>query len=447
MSFLKSSANSSTTKRVQSLTTQFFTQVIKLEQEISNKTYTAETLDELTQFYAQCVEYYDSIQDNIASYFIYKIQDILATKKSLKLLIQENAKALNNSHASELNRSRDQSSQQEEPGSAGLSSGQNNSFLSGNNNNSQYKVTVSSPNLDTEHDVITEAHEESSDEEEAAAKYNKRRVTKMPANLNMRDSISTLKNKKQKYFSLELKMRNEKANVKQNLNDVLENFGGSSKDNDSVVKGDISSQKKRMQEKLARKKKDNLANYTQNMTGFLRSENFDDNKNMESFLKGLDDEESFLPPSSNNFEGNAFTNSNIQDLTPMKQKNLTVQNGGENGENVAFTFSPEKSRVDTENIEGGSDKNQEEGEMIFKEEEEQPEAIPVANEAEEVTQSEETASPGFENENAIGEKGLESAQQQQEEAVVEEANEKKAEEVQERQEENVVAVVAAVESQ
>ena len=126
------------------------------------------------------------------------------------------------------------------------------------------------------------------------------------------------------------------------------------------------------------------------MTGFLRSnlrffegvligilgENFEDNKNMESFLKGLDDEESFLPPSSNNFEGNGFTNSknkwkffsyinigNIQDLSPMKQKNLTVQN--ENGDNVAFTFSPEKSRVDTENIEGGSDKNQEEGEMIF----------------------------------------------------------------------------------
>ena len=43
-------------------------------------------------------------------------------------------------------------------------------------------MTVSSPNLDTEHDVITEAHEESSDEEDAAAKYNKRRVTKMPTN-------------------------------------------------------------------------------------------------------------------------------------------------------------------------------------------------------------------------------------------------------------------------
>ena len=119
------------------------------------------------------------MQDNIASYFIYKIQDILATKKSLKLLIQENAKALNNSHISELNKSRDQSINQEEPGSAGLSSG--NSIL-GNNNNSQYKVTVSSPNLDTEHDVITEAHDESSDEEDAGAKYNKRRGPKIPAN-------------------------------------------------------------------------------------------------------------------------------------------------------------------------------------------------------------------------------------------------------------------------
>ena len=81
-----------------------------------------------------------------------------------------------------------------------------------------------------------------------------------------------------------------------------------------------------------------------------------------------------------------------------------------------------------------------------KEEEEQPEAIPVVNEAE-VTQSEETASPGFENENAIGEKGLESAQQQQEETVVEENNEKKAEEIQQQEQEGENVVVAPVESQ
>jgi len=248
----------------------------------------------------------------------------------------------------------------------------------------------------------------------------------MPTNPMMRESISTLKNKKQKYFSLELKLQSEKANAKQNLFEVLDNFGGSSKDNDSVVKGDISAQRLRMQEKLARKKKENLANYTQNMTGFLRSENFDDNKNMESFLKGLDDEESFLPPSSNNFEPNTFTNNNVQDLSPMKQKTLNEM--GQNG----FTFSPDKSRVDTENIEAASEKNQEEGEMIFKEE----------SEVQEVAQTEETASPALEGELEVGEKGLESAQQQQDETVVEE---KKAEELQPEPEQ--VVNTEAVESQ
>jgi len=254
----------------------------------------------------------------------------------------------------------------------------------------------------------------------------------------MRESISTLKNKKQKYFSLELKLQNEKANAKQNLFEVLDNFGGSSKDNDSVVKGDISAQRKRMQEKLARKKKENLANYTQNMTGFLRSENFDDNKNMESFLNGLEDEESFLPPSSNNFDPNTFTNSNIADLSPMKQKTLNAM--GQNGENGPFSFSPEKSRVDTENIEGTSEKNQEEGEMIFKEESEIQEA-PQAEETASPVQIEETASPALEGELEVGEKGLESAQQQQDVSVVEE---KKAEELQPEQQ---IVNAEAVESQ
>ena len=42
----------------------------------------------------RAVEYYDSLKDNIASYFLYKIQDTLATKKSLKLLIEQNRQSV-----------------------------------------------------------------------------------------------------------------------------------------------------------------------------------------------------------------------------------------------------------------------------------------------------------------------------------------------------------------
>jgi len=64
-----------------------------------------------------------------------------------------------------------------------------------------------------------------------------------------------MKNKKQKLFSLHLKLQSEKANAKQNLHDVLAAFGGSSQDNDSVVSRDINVQRKRIQEKLAKKSK------------------------------------------------------------------------------------------------------------------------------------------------------------------------------------------------
>ena len=44
-------------------------------------------------FLKKAVEYYDSIKDEISSYFMFKIQDILATKKSLKMLFDQNSKS------------------------------------------------------------------------------------------------------------------------------------------------------------------------------------------------------------------------------------------------------------------------------------------------------------------------------------------------------------------
>jgi len=79
-------------KIVEPLTRSFFSNLIKFEMDFYNKKYTVDTLDELIQYYAKAVEYYDTIKDEISSYFIFKIQDALATKKSLTLLVEQNNK-------------------------------------------------------------------------------------------------------------------------------------------------------------------------------------------------------------------------------------------------------------------------------------------------------------------------------------------------------------------
>jgi len=65
--------------------------MIKLEIAFRNDKFTVDTLEDLTQYYAKCVEYYDNIKDAISAYFLYKIQDTLATKESLKKLIDSQA--------------------------------------------------------------------------------------------------------------------------------------------------------------------------------------------------------------------------------------------------------------------------------------------------------------------------------------------------------------------
>ena len=47
------------------LDSNFYLNILRLEEKIQNHDYTVETLDELIPLYAKCVEYYDSVQDPI----------------------------------------------------------------------------------------------------------------------------------------------------------------------------------------------------------------------------------------------------------------------------------------------------------------------------------------------------------------------------------------------
>jgi hypothetical protein len=85
--FLWFSRNSSRAPERKQLPKDFFAQLVKLEGQVQNKEFTSDTLDVLIQHYTKAVEHYDTKQDEVAAYFSYKIQDLLANKKSLNMLL------------------------------------------------------------------------------------------------------------------------------------------------------------------------------------------------------------------------------------------------------------------------------------------------------------------------------------------------------------------------
>lgn len=270
------------------LTPQFFNHLIKLETDFNNKTYNAQTLDELTQYYAEAVEYYDSVKDPISSYFIFKIQDALTTKKSLGILIRESAKAAAEQKEKDSAESVETGSTTTPPDSAG-------SLASPNN---KTKVTFAL-DVPQEHIIKEDSGDESSDDDDEEEKEkSKRRVQEMNKQTRGRKkSFGSMKNKKQKMFTLQLKLQSQKVHEKQSLTDFMSAFANNSKQIDQVVIHDINAQKNRIRNIIAKKKKDTMINYTQNSSGFLRDKG---DLTIESVLKGLEDEDSMQNPSSNN---------------------------------------------------------------------------------------------------------------------------------------------------
>jgi len=268
------------------LSSQFFSKLIKLETDLLSKKYTAETLDELAQCYADAVEYYDSIKDNISSYFIYKIQDMLATKKSLKLLIQENAIAKANNSLVVNTDLKDVKDSNEH------------AIIAHQNS----KGTGLPPPILPAANTIMETLETSEDDDdwEDEQKFNKK-TEGLRKTRTRKQSFNTLKTVKQKIFAHTMNMENQKKSEKQNLTNTLNTFGHSVQSNDNVVKGDIDVQKSRIQERVAKKRTESMMksvmNYTQNSIFLQQPMTPMANKkiefgNMENLLNELDDQES-----------------------------------------------------------------------------------------------------------------------------------------------------------
>jgi hypothetical protein len=93
---------------VKPLSTKFYNNLLRLEEKVQRKKFTIDTINELIPLYAvrnsiiqnekkknynllslqKCVEYYDSVKDPIKYYFLEKIQNTLANRETLKLLLK-----------------------------------------------------------------------------------------------------------------------------------------------------------------------------------------------------------------------------------------------------------------------------------------------------------------------------------------------------------------------
>jgi len=237
MRSVKRNGNQCQTCSYTSLPKEFFTELIRLEADFHMKNYTLETLNELTQYYARAVEHYDSFKDEITSYFIFKIQDILATKKSLIMLKKETQKTLD--------KKENKTSNVEEP--------------------KQKK-----PLFEIQQNPSLEGNSESDEDNGKVKKFTSKRT-----NSNRKKSpgatMAQLRNQKKRFVNLFYKIEDQLVNEKENMTETVNVYHSSKQKNDDLVKNDINKQKERIQKKLEQKKYESFMSQTMNSNSFQLS--------------------------------------------------------------------------------------------------------------------------------------------------------------------------------
>jgi len=250
-----------TTQDIKPLTSQFFSSLIKLETDFINKNYNAETLDELVEYYSEAVEYYDSIKDQIASYFIYKIQDTLAQKKSMKLLNNQQVK-LSTPKGNQVKdffgtkgSSDPNSAASTEGGSPPPKSVSRVSFMGGiiaeqMNENSDQSDNDEDDEEEEEIEHFDQEDFELEEDDDEGLSMAEMRMRAKNRQKSARKSIATLKKKTQKLFTLQMKLQEEKASAKQTLYAVMETYTQSRLTNDKIVAANLGTQRNAYRQRL-----------------------------------------------------------------------------------------------------------------------------------------------------------------------------------------------------
>jgi hypothetical protein len=59
----------------------FFLELVQLETKALKKNFELQIVNQIMEFYARCIEHYDSIQDPIKVYFLEKLQILIASNQ------------------------------------------------------------------------------------------------------------------------------------------------------------------------------------------------------------------------------------------------------------------------------------------------------------------------------------------------------------------------------
>jgi len=244
-----------------------------------------ETLNELTQYYARAVEHYDSFKDEITSYFIFKIQDILATKKSLMMLKKETQKS---------------------------SGGKENKVPSTQGSQgSEKNPKKKQPLFEIQQNPTEEANSESDEDNGKKFSGNNSNRKKSPGS-----TIAQMRNKKKRFVHLFYKIEDKLVTEKENLNATVTVYHSSTEKNDDLVKSDIAKQKERIQKKLEQKKFESFASQTMNSNSLqlssrnqhaysdiLERKGEQNDRTLEFMLRELDDDDECFTRRKEGFKG------------------------------------------------------------------------------------------------------------------------------------------------
>jgi len=261
-----------------------------LETDFQNKAYDVTTLDNLSQLYAKAVEYYDSIKDEITSYFIFKIQDILATKRSLKMLIEQNT--------------RESATADTTPTSIGDNGA--------NTENITEKAVTFSDAADNKKPIREEANLEEESEEARNVDGGLQTSNDKKEKKKNRASISKMKTQRQRFVNFFHQVEVQKQSEMQSMNAVLNEFSTVSDKNDIYVKKDMSNQKQKLRKRLEKRKVDvfmyqTMSTYNPNVDEPL--ENKENEMLFTSFLAELEERDRMLIGNETFKEGMSQTNS------------------------------------------------------------------------------------------------------------------------------------------
>jgi len=305
--------------RAEALPREFFSSLIQTESDFRSNSYTVETLDTLVQLYARAVEYYDSIQDEISSYFTYKIQDILATKRSLKMLIDRKEQERNS-----------QIDSVDSPAQIAESSGKKPKLKELNINEIRFQTSIQETLvIESSDEEGEEGRGERSRREEWEKKKEAKKQTK---------SVASLISQKQRFAQFYHRVEIEKDNYKQDMHILFDNYTSSTMENDQTVRASIDAQKQRFRQKLQQRKNNSFLAYTLNNTfNSTNSPNLSEHNykrgdaNEDSILKELDDSkvitEAFTPLIKNRLKSQSlFSKSKVANgFGSGKEEEVQVQ--------------------------------------------------------------------------------------------------------------------------